>query len=157
MVQRAIRTGAAVVQGASLYDYELEWATDAGTQWYRSKDKKGGIHPFPSFMMNKKWTLEEDFNNHMLRFQQVSVSFKYLIKNYILTFQAGLTMIAVDFKVVKGEDDPEPLRMEHFYFPLGIWIVAIILSTIVFLVEIIIHRRRKSKTDVTVRHKGSKS
>ena len=77
MVQRAIRTGAAVVQGALLLDYELEWATDAGTQWYRSKERKGG-NPFASFMMNKKWTLEEEFNNHMMRFQQVTMSSIFL-------------------------------------------------------------------------------
>ena len=80
MVQRAIRTGAAVVEGALLYDYELEWATDVGTQWYRSKDKKAGENPFISYMMNKKWTLEEEFNNHMLRFQQVTMSSDYFTK-----------------------------------------------------------------------------
>ena len=40
-------------------------------KWYRSKERRGGQYPFGSYMMNKKWTLEEDFNNHMLRFQQV--------------------------------------------------------------------------------------
>ena len=83
MVQRAIRTGAAVAQGAYMSDYELDWATDAGTQWCRSKDKKGGRYPFGSFMMNKKWTLEEEFNNHMLRFQQVKVSSITYIKLHL--------------------------------------------------------------------------
>ena len=54
MVQRAIRTGAAVVQGALLLDYELEWATDAGTQWYRSKDRKAGESPFISYGKNRQ-------------------------------------------------------------------------------------------------------
>ena len=40
--------------------------------WYRSKEKKEGYHPFTSYMMNKKWPLEEEFTNHMLRFQQVT-------------------------------------------------------------------------------------
>ena len=61
-----------------LYDFELEWAKDYNTRWYRSKDKKGGKHPFGSYMMNKKWTLEEEFNNHMLRFQQVTGSSIFL-------------------------------------------------------------------------------
>ena len=61
-----------------LYDFELEWAKDYNTRWYRSKDVKGGKNPFGSFMMNKKWTLEEDLNNHMLRFQQVTVSSIFL-------------------------------------------------------------------------------
>ena len=42
-------------------------------RWYKSKDKKG-VLKFNSYMLNKKWTLEEEFNNHMLRFQQVTVS-----------------------------------------------------------------------------------
>ena len=42
---------------------------------YRSKDKKVKASLFfDSFMMNKKWTLEEEFNNHILRFQQVNIS-----------------------------------------------------------------------------------
>ena len=41
---------------------------------YRSKERKGGVNPFSSYMLNKKWTLEEEFNNHMLRFQQVTWS-----------------------------------------------------------------------------------
>ena len=57
-----------------LYDYELEWAKEYNTRWYRSKDKLGGENPFASYMMNKKWILEEEFNNHILRFQQVKVS-----------------------------------------------------------------------------------
>ena len=61
-----------------MYDYELDWAKDYNTRWYRSKDKKGGEDPFGSYMMNKKWTLQEEFNNHMLRFQQVTVSSIFL-------------------------------------------------------------------------------
>ena len=49
------------------------------------------------------------------------------------------------------EDEVEPLMMEHFYFPIGIWFVGIILSAIFLLVEIIIHRRRKSQTDGAAR------
>ena len=70
--------------------------------------------------------------------------------NYILTFQAGLTVIEVGFKEEKEDDDPEPLRMEHFYFPLGLWLGGLILSAIFLLAEIIIHRRRKSKNDVAI-------
>ena len=80
MLKRAIRTGAAVVECAFLYDYELQWATDLGTSWHRSRDRRGGDHPFASFMLNKKWTLEEEFNNYMLRFQQVTVCSDYFKK-----------------------------------------------------------------------------
>ena len=75
IAQDAIRTGSSCVEGAYMYAYELQWATDLGTQWYRSKDRKDQpINPFMSFLMNKKWTLEEDLNNHILRFQQVIMS-----------------------------------------------------------------------------------
>ena len=61
-----------------------------------------------------------------------------------------MTVIEVHFKEEKEDDDPEPLRMEHFYFPLGLWLGGLILSAIFLLTEIIIHRRRKSKTDVAM-------
>ena len=71
---KVLDLGSAVVERGFLFYHRLDWAKDYGTKWYRSKDKKsGGASPFASFMMNKKWTFEEEFNNHMLRFQQVTV------------------------------------------------------------------------------------
>ena len=58
-----------------------------------------------------------------------------------------MTTIEVHFKEEKEDDDPEPLRMEHFYFSLGMWLVGILLSVFLFLIEIIIRRLRKPKTD----------
>ena len=43
-------------------------------KWHRSEDIKDGDFPFGSFMLNKKWWLEEELNNCLLQFQQVSVS-----------------------------------------------------------------------------------
>ena len=80
MVQDLVRTGSSVVECAFLYDHDLQKATDLGTSWHRSKDRRGGDHPFASYMLNKKWTLEEELNNHMLRFQQVRVSSDYFTK-----------------------------------------------------------------------------
>ena len=49
--------------------------------FYRSKDPKDlNRPPFGSYMMNKKWTLEEEFTNHMMMFQQVTGSCIYYIK-----------------------------------------------------------------------------
>ena len=59
-----------------------------------------------------------------------------------------MTAIAVGFKVEKEDDEPEPLRMEHFYFPLGLWLGGLIQSAIFLLTEIMLHRRGKSQTDV---------
>ena len=59
-----------------------------------------------------------------------------------------MTATEVGFKEEEEDDDPEPLRMEHFYFPLGLWLVGLILSAIFLLTEIMLHRRRKSQTDV---------
>ena len=75
MAQDAVRSGSSVVECAFMYDYELEWG-----KWYRSKEKKGGRSPFTSYMLNKKWTLEEEFNNHMMQFQQVTCRSIYYIK-----------------------------------------------------------------------------
>ena len=77
-----IKSNSAVAELSVVYsEWELEWASEKGTKLYRSKDRKGGINPFCSYMLNKKWTLEEEFNNHMLRFQQVTPIF---IIHYLL-------------------------------------------------------------------------
>ena len=87
---KILRTGSAVTECAFMYDYELEWAKDYNTRWYRSKEKKGGRNPlFYSHLLNKKWTLEEEFNNHMLRFQQVKCSL-LISPNFIFTFHSRL-------------------------------------------------------------------
>ena len=52
-----------------------------------------------------------------------------------------------DVEEVDEEAKLARLRMEHFYFPIGIWFVGIILSIIFLLAEIIIHRIRKSQID----------
>ena len=68
MAKDAVRSGSSVVEIGFLLDHELEWG-----KWYRSRERKTGLSPFGSYMLNKKWTKEEQFNNHMLRFQQVTV------------------------------------------------------------------------------------
>ena len=37
-------------------------------------------------------------------------------------------------------DEAEPLRMEHFELPLGMWIVGMLISLLFFIAEIIKHR-----------------
>ena len=75
---RILDRGDAVVECSFLYDYELDYAKDYNTRWYRSKNVKGNdLLPFASYMMNKKWTLVEEFNNHMMRFNQVTVRSYY--------------------------------------------------------------------------------
>ena len=138
--EKVLQNGSAVVEAALMYDYELDWATELyNTSWYRSKEKKGGKNPFGSYMLNKKWTLEEEFNKHMLRFQQVTVSSIFVLVNFILTLQAGLTIIEVSFKVEAPDDEPESLRFEHIRFPLGLWLAGLVISLLVLLTEIIIN------------------
>ena len=60
------------------YWYDENWpevynAPEFG-KWYRSKEGLGEDHPCASYMVNKKWALEEEFNNHLMRFHQVTVS-----------------------------------------------------------------------------------
>ena len=77
MTQDAVVNGSSVVGVSFLYDYELQWG-----KWHRSKDRKGGRNPFPSYLMNKKWTMEEEFTKHMLHFQQVTLNSIFLSKLY---------------------------------------------------------------------------
>ena len=70
---KIMRTGSSVREFAFLRKKEKDLAKKYNTTWYRSKERKGGKNPFGSYLINKKWTLEEEFNNHMLRFQQVTV------------------------------------------------------------------------------------
>ena len=71
---RVLDRGDSVVEAGFMYDYELDWAKEYDTRWYRSKNVKSGNFPFGSYLLNKKWTLEEEFNNHMMRFSQVTES-----------------------------------------------------------------------------------
>ena len=144
-----LQTGSAVVECGFMYDYELDWAKDYGTRWYRSKDRKSGESPFASYLMNKKWTMEEEFNNHMMKFQQVTASSNYFSRLHFI-FQAGLASIEVGFEEEEEDDDPEPLRVEHFYFPLGTLLVGLLLSVFCLLAEIIFNCLRKSKTNVSM-------
>ena len=77
--------GTAVYPGPFLWPEELAWAKEpqweSGTRWYRSKDREETPYlPGIAYVMNKKWTLEEEFTVHMLRFQQVIVSSSYFGK-----------------------------------------------------------------------------
>ena len=56
-----------------------------------------------------------------------------------------MTANKVPFEVEPPDDKPEPLEMEHFYFPLGLWTAGLVISTIFLLAEMFI--RRKSKRD----------
>ena len=77
-----IGSGSSVMEDGFLYPFQLK----LGGKWHRSKDKKGDISSFGSYMLNKKWTLEEEFNNHMLRFQQVTGWQLFIPVNSIVTF-----------------------------------------------------------------------
>ena len=72
-----IGSGSSVVEASVIGTYsELQWG-----KWHRSKSRKDtGETPYGFYMLNKKWTLKEEFTNHMLRFQQVTVSFIYFSK-----------------------------------------------------------------------------
>ena len=76
------------------------------------------------------------------------MSYIFSIK-YSLKFQAGLVAIEVGFKVEHPDDKPEPLEMEHFYFPLGLWLAGLVVSVICLLAEIIVNyiRKRSNKEE----------
>ena len=70
--------GLSVVVASVMGRYsELQW----GGKWYRSKDQKEtDSFPLGHFMMNKKWSMEEKFTNHILHFHQVILSYYYFSK-----------------------------------------------------------------------------
>ena len=55
-----------------------------------------------------------------------------------------MVMIEVPFLVEEEEEPLEPLRMEHFYLPLVLLMGGLVLSTVSFIVEIIIKRLRRN-------------
>ena len=55
-------------------------------------------------------------------------------------FQAGLALREAKRKEEEEEEPLEPLRMEHFYFPLLLWTVGLGLSALSFIAEIIVKR-----------------
>ena len=60
-----------------------------------------------------------------------------------------MVAIAVGFEVEPPDDKPEPLEMEHFYFPLGLWLAGLVISVICLLAEIILNYiRKRSNRDV---------
>ena len=75
MRKNVLDTGSKIFEAGFLYYFQIDWAKEAGTTWYRSKDTVNNLGrlPFPSYLMNKKWTLQEEFSLHMLRFQQVTL------------------------------------------------------------------------------------
>ena len=75
LIMKAVETGSSVLEAGILWADYFDYG-----KWYLSKGKKAGDSPFASYLLNKKWTMEEEFNNHMMRFQQVTVSFIYRIK-----------------------------------------------------------------------------
>ena len=71
MVIEAVESESMAVEVSFLYDTEIEHARKHNTSWYRSKE--GGTNPFKSYLMSKKWSLVEEMNLHIMRFQQVTV------------------------------------------------------------------------------------
>ena len=69
MVQDTAQTGSSVVVISYLMASQLAYG-----KFHRSMNRMIGRYPYGSFLMNKKWTLEEEFSMHMLIFQQVILS-----------------------------------------------------------------------------------
>ena len=56
-----------------------------------------------------------------------------------------MSVIEVGFYQKPKDPGPEPLRMEHFHLPLGMWMVGLLISLLCFLAEIITHWIRKRR------------
>ena len=55
-----------------------------------------------------------------------------------------MVMNEVPFLVEEEEEPHEPLRLEHFYLALVLWLGGLVLSTISFILEIIIKRIQRN-------------
>ena len=54
-------------------------------------------------------------------------------------------MNEVPYQLEEEEEEPlEPLRLEHFYLPLGLWLGGLVLSSVSFIAEIIIKRLQRN-------------
>ena len=70
--------GSAAVELSYLSDYDRSFG-----KWHRSKNtKQKSDTDYSSYMINKKWWLEEQFNVHMMRFQQVKYIYKSTVDNF---------------------------------------------------------------------------
>ena len=58
--------------------------------------------------------------------------------------QAGLLMLENSGVQSVDEEELEPLRMEHFYFPLILLVGGLVLSSVSFIAEIIIKRLQRN-------------
>jgi len=95
------------------YDYMTEHdVIGAGRGWYRSKEKAAGFYPYGGYLTNKKWHFNE----------------------------AGLTSLEVKFHEWEWEEEEEVFTLEHIGLALIINAVGLVLSLIVFVIEIIIHK-----------------
>ena len=56
-----------------------------------------------------------------------------------------MTVTEVRFHQKPKDPGPEPLLMEHFHLPLGMWMVGLLISLFCFLAEIISNWIRKRK------------
>ena len=54
--------------------------------------------------------------------------------------QAGLLVNEVIFKEEEKDNEPSPLGMENFYFPLGLLLAGLFISALCLLAEVIIKR-----------------
>ena len=70
--------GSAAVELSYLSDYDRSFG-----KWHRSKNtKQKSDTDYSSYMINKKWWLEEQFNVHMMRFQQVKYIYKSTVEHF---------------------------------------------------------------------------
>ena len=72
--------GTHVLQNGYLNTDAIEKNFNIKIKWHRSRERRSNSYsPFCAYMMNKKWWLEEEFTNHILRFQQVEYMYNWML------------------------------------------------------------------------------
>merc|ERR1712029_994956 len=108
-----IGAGTHAYMGGGVDDTQLDMG-----RWYRSKEKVAGHYPYIGYLTTKKWHLNEEMANHLLRFQQ-----------------AGLTSLEVKLEEWQWEEELHVFTLEEVGLALIINVAGLGISTIVFLIE----------------------
>ena len=84
--------GTHLLQTGYLNTDALEKSYNITLKWHRSRERRSNSYsPFCAYMMNKKWWLEEEFTNHILRFQQVNTLHKKVLFIYFIGFKNNIS------------------------------------------------------------------
>ena len=121
-----------------------------------------GVFPYVGHITNKRWPLNEEYTNHLVRMQQVHL---YIIILKKFTFisrhnpsnpipsQAGLINLENDHEKFELEQSLEKLKLDQFILPFVLLAVGCWAALMIFLTEVL--RNKMSLTVEQAETRGS--